>query len=375
MPHLTSQFIKSITPPNKKYKIYYDDKISGFGIRIMESGVVSFVLRYIMNGRERRYTIGKYPDFSVTSARERALKMKVEISQNKVDPLEKKQNFLKNITLKEYSQHYLKTYAIKLKSKKSIECDNSILNNNIITKLGRFAMNAINISDVKSLHQSMSSTPYLANRALALLSKIYNIAIEEGVCTETPVKFIKRYPENSRERILTSQESKILLKAISDYDNKVVSNIILLLMFTGARKAEVLNIKWEQVDDNFVWTKPAHSTKQKKLHKVPLNDTCIRLLKALLNYRIGEYIFTNPATELPYKDIKRAWQLLCKKADIKNLRIHDLRHNFASYLINSGENLYTVGKLLGHTQPSTTSRYAHHQVHTLRDAVNKMVQV
>lgn len=223
--------------------------------------------------------------------------------------------------------------------------------------------------DVQQLHHELRETAYMANRVRALLHKMFNLAIQWQWIMLNPASGVKKYQEYKRDRWLNDEELQRLHDALDCYYNQSVANAIRLLVLTGARKNEVLRATWDQFDlEKSVWIKPAHSTKQKKMEYLPLSTQVVSLLKKMTEKAATNYLFPGKNPEKPIQDIKKAWHTISKNANLEKVRIHDLRHTHASHLVSSGLSLSIVGKLLGHTQASTTQRYAHLADEPLRNA-------
>jgi len=245
-----------------------------------------------------------------------------------------------------------------------------MLNNYILKEFGARKVDNIILEDIQALHASLYKKPILSNRILALLHKMFNLAVQWRWRTDNPVSGIKKYQEHKRTRWLQEDEMQRLLRVLDAYPNQVTSNIIRLLLLTGARKHEVLQATWDQFDlDKGVWTKRAHTTKQKKMEHAPLSPPALIILKDIEEKKTDSpFLFPGNAKGKPLQDFKKSWTTIRKRADLKDFTIHDLRHTFASYLVSSGLSLSIVGKLLGHTQASTTHRYAHLADDPLREA-------
>jgi integrase len=378
---INDRFIKALeVPQNTAHKIYWDGKTTGFGVRITQSGAVSFVLRYVLHGRERKYTIGSYPTHSALSARETAIKLKGEIAKG-FDPLEKRITDYNTYTLNELVEEYIAKMKGNLREN-TLVMYKKIHKKHIIENLGKQKVNIVKRKDVEILHNTLNETPYIANRVLAMLSVMFGYAINHGMITQNPCIGIKKYTEEKRERYLTKQEIEGILSALNTSPYIMEVNAIKLLLLTGSRKSEVLQARWEQFNfDEKMWLKLSPSVKQKKVSLIPLNTFAIEILlemkasiqnsKECVNGKIistNEYLFFNTKTKKPLGDIKRFWETLCKTAGIENLHMHDLRHTFASILANNGIDLHQTGKLLGHSNTRTTERYSHLHNNTLRNA-------
>jgi integrase len=221
------------------------------------------------------------------------------------------------------------------------------------------------------MHNGLRSTPYMANRLLALLSKMFSLAIAWGWRATNPVKGIPRLHEDRRQRWLSGEELSRLWALLEQHSNRRSARAVMLLTLTGARRNEVLSATWDQFDLNRgVWTKPSHHTKTKRTEYVPLSNAALGLLSAMRAEADprSPYLFPGDAPNKPLSDIKKLWKSLCRTAGLQKLRLHDLRHSYASNLVSKGVSLHIVGKLLGHTQPQTTARYAHLDDAALRDA-------
>lgn len=244
-----------------------------------------------------------------------------------------------------------------------------MLENIILKRLGGKKVEEITSHDIQHLHHELQETPYMANRVRALLSKMFNLAVQWNWTTTNPVGGVNKYQEQKRDRWLNDQELQRLYDVLDVYHNQSVANAIRLLVLTGSRRNEVLGATWDQFDlDKGVWTKPAHTTKQKKMEHLPLSSQVINLLKRMETEAITKHLFPGKVPGESLQDIKKAWKTIRNRANIPGVRLHDLRHTHASHLVSSGLSLSVVGKLLGHTQASTTQRYAHLADEPLRQA-------
>jgi integrase len=384
---LTQKAVQALMRPAAGNRVSYDDEIPGFGARITSTGVVSFVLEYRINGRHRRYTIGRFSDLTVLAARERAIQLRGKILDG-VDPLQQRIEANAEPTMDDLARDFLERYAKAHKRASSVRNDRQMLHKIILPKLKQLRVRAVTRRDIETLHHGLKNTRYRANRVLALLSKMFSLAIEWRWRPDNPTKGIPRYPEDRRETWLTAEQVESLFAALDAYSDQSAANAIRLLIITGAREGEVLSATWEQFDlKRGIWTKPSHHTKQKKIEHTPLSEMALQLLRGMNATRTSQAVF--PGQKGARVTLRRPWVQVCKVAGLatseqapgkrKNfltvwkpaVRIHDLRHTFASHLVSSGESLHIVGKLLGHTLPQTTARYAHLADRALRDAANK----
>jgi integrase len=248
-----------------------------------------------------------------------------------------------------------------------------MLKNYIRPALGSKRVDAVRRRDIERLHQHLKTTPYRANRVLALLSKMFSLAMEWDWRADNPCQGIKKFHEEKRDRWLKTDELRRLTDALGRSTNRRAGDAVRLLILTGARKGEVLKAEWSQIDfERGVWTKPSAHTKQKRTEHVPLSAAALALLSAMRELDpAGRYLFPGNKPGEPLKDIKLFWPKICRDAGLESVRIHDLRHTFASHLVSSGTSLEMVGRLLGHTQAATTMRYSHLADDPLREAANR----
>lgn len=265
-------------------------------------------------------------------------------------------------TVSDLGDQYLASHAIPKKRPKSVKNDQAALIRFILPKLGARKVTEITGRDIQQLHTSLGKTPYLANRTLALLSTMFELSVRWGYRSNNPAKGIAKFHEEKRDRWLSDDELSRLLAALDVHPNQIAANAIRLQLLTGARIGEVLSARWEDFDfDRAVWTKPSHHTKQKKKEHLPLSAHALELLRGMHRQTEDQRAFLFPGRNpgRPISDLKRFWKSVTSAAGLENYRIHDNRHTHASHLVSSGMSLAIVGRLLGHTNPMTTQRYAH----------------
>ena len=392
--------IRKLEAPEAGNRIDWDEKLPGFGVRITASGVTSFILDYYVAGRRRRYTLGRHPEMTASVARARAEALRVRIRDG-FDPLAERVQSRTEPTLEELAAEYLKD-AESHKRPKSLRDDRRMVNRIINPCLGNLRLKAVAKRDIELLHTSLKTTPYQANRVLALLSTMFNYGVARKWLVENPASRIERFPESKRESWLTVEQLQKFRSALDAYKDQNAANALRLLMLTGSREGEVLKAEWEQFDfQRGVWTKPGHNTKQKRIEHVPLSTETLALLKSMTPQASGPLF---PGTKRKGNggkltggdkriSLKRPWLQACKASGLveaytvvgkrkkmltryrPTMRVHDLRHSFASHLVSNGVSLQIVGKLLGHTQAATTMRYAHLQDDALRAATNRLSEI
>jgi integrase len=373
---ITEKTIKSLKAPASGNRIYYDEQVGGFGVRVTAGGAISFILTYWTRGRQRRHTIGRHPEMNATAAREEAIRLRDEIRRGG-DPLRDKELRREAPTIADLYNDYIERHAKIHLRPNTIRSAEGMATKHILPKIGHIKVADLTRRDVEELHNSVKDAPYQANRVRALLSKMMNLAKAWEWRDDNPCEGVPKFREEKRERWLSTQEIERLCDALDKYSNESVANAIRLMLLTGARKSEALTARWEDFNLELgVWTKPSHHTKQKRTEHVPLSAPAVQLLASMKEKADGNpHLFPGDVAEQPLNEIKWAWAKLCKQAKIENVRIHDLRHTYASHLVSSGMSLPIVGRLLGHTQPQTTARYAHLADDPLRQATNRFASI
>lgn len=370
MTKLTKRFIESIVPDPQKPLKFWDDEVRRFGVVVLPSGRRTYCIEYRnANHVQKRVKLGVHGQITLEEARNLA-KIKLGKVAHGEDLAESVKLGRNMPTVNELAEKYLELHAENKKRSKSIKEDKAMLKNHILKKFGTQKVESVTIQDIQTLHASLNKTPVQSNRILSLLSKMFNLSVRWGWRTDNPVSGIEKYHENKRTRWLQEDEMERLLKVLDTYPNQTTPNIVRLLLLTGSRKHEVLEATWDQFDlERGVWTKKAHTTKQKKMEHSPLSSSALAILEKIKEQKTDSpFLFPGKIQGKPLQDIKKSWATICKRANVRDCTIHDLRHTFASHLVSSGLSLSIVGKLLGHTQAATTQRYAHLADEPLRAA-------
>lgn len=400
--NITERAVKAAKlPATGNQVIYYDDVLRGFGLRVTTSGMRSFVLNYSAGGRERRCTIGRHPAWSADKARAEAMALRVKIDKlnrgedGGKDPLEERDRVRGGLLVSELADEYM-DWARSEKRPKSRREDKRMLDRIVVPRLGRLRVSAVDRRDVEAMKADLRATPVQANRALALVSKMFSLALDWKMRPDNPAHAIKRYHEDRRENWLDSEQLRALATALDEYADQSAADAIRLLIVTGSRPQEVLTAEWSMFDlARAVWTKPSHHTKQKRTEHVPLSETALIILRrmAALRKNGDVHLFPGKQDGRARTTLKNAWRQVCRTAGMATMRqvmgrrgkmlvrwrpavrVYDLRHSFASHLVSRGASLYLVGKLLGHVRPETTTRYAHAADSALRDITNTFPDV
>jgi integrase len=370
---LTDEFARSVAASTTT-KIYFDDTVKGFGLRVTMGGARAFVIDYRSGGIQRRLTVGSYPDWKVSAARNEAMRLKRLVDVG-FDPMAERSEERAAPTVNDLSDRYMREHLPR-KRPASRKEDEALIRIWIRPELGNRKVADIRHADIDALHRKITAhgTPTRANRVVSLISKMLSLAVRWEMREDNPAKGIERNAETRRDRHLVGDELRRLIDALNEYPFQNSANAIRLLLLSGARRMEVLSATWDQFDiDEGVWTKPAGSTKQKKPHRVPLSAGA-RLLLVEIKEASGSspWLFPAPRGVGHLSDIKNPWRSICASAGILDARVHDLRHSFASMLASSGLSLPIIGRLLGHSNPSTTQRYSHLLDDPLRAAVERV---
>lgn len=368
---LTKRVVEAYPSDSSKRTLIWDTEVIGFCIRVYPTGRKTYFFQYRNLYRETKFIkIGVHGNITTEQAREKATQLALKVSAGGDPAVKVPVTNAVNPTITELAEKYLTLHAENEKRPKSIKEDKAMFKNYILKEFGNKKVSAITSEDIQILHARLNKKRIRSNRILSLLHKMFNLAIQWKWRTDNPASGIKKYQENKRTRWLQEDEMKSLLAVLDTYPDQGIVNIIRLLILTGARKHEVLEATWDQFDlKRGVWIKMAHTTKQKKMEHVPLSPPALAIIKEIAEKKDDSvFLFPGKVKGKPITTIAKSWSTIRKKANLKDFTIHDIRHTYASHLVSSGLSLKIVGKLLGHTQASTTERYAHLADEPLREA-------
>jgi integrase len=415
------KLVRDLSTPPTGNRIAYDSVARGLGVRITAARRHTFVFRYRVkaSGIERLHTIGdaghwegetwKPGAWTVKTARRQAEELR-RVVDGGGDPTGDLHSARAAPTVTDLAARFEKEHLPRLRLGTQVEY-RRLLRIHILPALGSKRVIDLRHADADALHRKIAETgPYAANRAAAVLSKMLALAIKWELRGDNPARGVERAQEHKRERFLSGAEIARLSAALAEHPEQSSANAVRLLLLTGARRGEVLGARWEQFDlAAGLWTKPAATTKQKKDHRLPLSAPALQLLASMraaadqenarrVLEKLPPIPFLFPGKDnKPLTDIKHFWAAICRKAELSEqvaktddrgrhvkdargepavvwestVRLHDLRHTHASILASLGLSLPIIGRLLGHTQPATTARYAHLMDDPLRAATER----
>ncbi|WP_417793083.1 tyrosine-type recombinase/integrase [Terasakiella pusilla] len=401
---------------SEKDVVYWDDEIRNFGLKVTPKGRKVYFVYYRINGVQRRPTLGVHGQITVAQAREDAKKALSEAERG-VDFSLNKQTARKQLSFKEFSEVYMDEVAKPRKRSSTVETDTLNLKNHLIPALGTLNLKGISKADVSRLHSKMHHTPGAANRTFALLSHMMSYAEEKDLRPQNsnPCLGIKKYKLVNHDRHLSSKELGALAETLRQAEKtktemQSVINAIRLLIFTGCRKSEITTLKWSFIDfDNGALNLPTSKTGQKVVF---LNAPALEVLSNVKRIKGNPYVITGTKEASHLVNLRKPWvriretasvELLSKNGEygplisayenenerrptylelvtlcgkqgleeplgLTDVRLHDLRHSFASVGVTSGMSLPMIGKLLGHKKTATTERYAHLAADPVKEA-------
>ena len=375
MPRLTKRFIDALKAAGRDV-ILFDEELPGFGLRVKPNGARSFLIQYRQGGRTRRLTLGRYGRLTPDEARKLAKQHLGAVGRGG-DPSEERHRSQEAPTLTQFADRYMLDHALGKKKPRSAEGDRRMLRDVILPRLGRRKVEDITRSEVVKLHQGLAATPYSANRVLALLSKMFNLAERWGVRPEgtNPCRYVDKFPERRRERFLSGAELARLGEVLaaaerSGAEPPPVIAALRLLVLTGCRKSEILTLRWEDVDlERGALHLPDSKTGPKI---VPLGAAAAEVLAGIPKVAGNPFVFPVERQGSHWVNVERSWRRFRRAMGLSELRLHDLRHSYASVGAAAGLGLPVIGRILGHTQASTTQRYTHFADDPLRAAADRI---
>jgi integrase len=365
MPKLTQEFVDDLT--TDRDRTLFDTVQVGFGIRVLPTGVKTFVAKATVAGLRRKVTIGDAATMTLAAARREA-RQAIEAIRRGADPAKDKIERRRaleygSITIAELSDRWM-TEVVKPKRKpRTIDDYERILARHILPALGRVAVKEVTWEQVNKFHGSMSRIPRRANYVTSTLRAMLNFSERIGIRPphSNPCKGVEFFRERARERFLSEVEIGAAADGIEQAEREGVIGPyaaagLRLALFTGARSGEIVSIQWEHID----WIRKQVRLPDSKTNTprtIHLGDAAIEVLKTLPP--VGPFVIAGAKPGEAYKNLTRAWGTAREYAGLQDVRLHDLRHSYASLAAGRGVSLQMIGKLLGHKVAATTLRYSH----------------
>ena len=350
----------------EKDTVFWDPELSGFGVRVYPSGSKYYVVQTRARGEAaKRVTLGRHGVITAEEARRRAALIVARIKAGKNPVPESMARKLANgPTVAELAERWLEEHVAVRCKPKTAEDYRQTVSKHIVPTFGKMPALAVEHADVTELHHGLRQTPVMANRVVDTLSRIYNAAENRGLIPEAsnPCRLVLKNRERRRERFLTDEELRRLGRVLDEAETCSGVSVhavaaMRLLLLTGCRKGEILNLKWDEVDLKANELRlPDTKTGPRT---ISLSAEAAGVLAAIPRIKGNPYVIPGRVEGKHMRNLNDPWEIVCKRAGLKNLRIHDCRHSYASRALALGESLPMIGRLLGHTQVETTARYAH----------------
>lgn len=377
---LNNTLVEKLPTTGKDYRVW-DTHTPNLNVRVSPSGVKTIYFCYRnAEGTLRWPKIGRAASMTVDEARKIAREIQAQVDKG-ADPVADRQKHVDAPTILVLWKVYLEQHARPKKKASSVEQDERLWRLHLAPRFSGQKVEAVSLSAIRKMHADMSATPGSANRALALLSKMFSFAVENEWRSDNPCTRVKKYPENKIERYLTDVETQSLWVTLGADKDQCAATIIKVLLLTGARRQEVLTMRWADLDLTSSapsWTlRAGHQKGERSVRKDlvrPLDPVAANILLAWKKSQAIpslHWVFPSERKIGSYRTcFKYAWNRIRRTVGIEDVRIHDLRHSFASFAVNSGASLEAIGAALGHKDLRTTQRYAHLTDQTVRGVVN-----
>jgi integrase len=358
-------------PDKGKISYYYDVQVNGLGIMLFPSGTKTFFVYKRVNGRPDKIKLGRFPQMTVEEARKSAYSTINEIAKG-IDPKEEKAKMAKEMLFSELFDEFLEKHA-KL-HKKCWQEDEAKYKRHLMP-FAKKRISSISKNDIIQLHSSLSKSNgiYSANRVLSLLTTVFNKATDWGWDSSNPCVGIKKFKEKSRERFIQGDEITRFFESLNEEPSEVFRDFFYIALLTGARRDNVQAMHWNDINFNrSEWR--IKETKNGEAQTIPLASQAIDILKQRHENRNSDWVFPSSTSKSGHiEEPKRAWKNLLKRAEIEDLRIHDLRRTLGSWQAANGANSYIIGKSLGHKTQQATAIYARLNIDPVRESVTRAV--
>ena len=370
--NFTKAVLEQAQAPTGVSRFYlYDSRESCLVLQVTNTGRKTFQMYKKHMGKPVRVTIGTFPELTVEQARKKAREIKVSLT-NGENPNDKKRQQRQEMTFGDLFSEYMERHA-KVK-KRSWRADQEAFNRHLVA-LGRKRLSTITRRDIAAIHSGIGKDrPTTANRILALISSVFGRAIEFGLWEGlNPCIGIKKFSEQARDRFLSGDELARFFQALEEEPNGTARDFFLVALLTGARRANVLSMRWSDIDLKAeTWRIP--ETKNGTPQTVPLVGPVLEILRDRRKNTVSFFVFPGPGKTGHLVEPKKAWARICQAAGIKGARIHDLRRTMGSWQAKTGASLPIIGKSLNHKSASTTSIYARLDLDPVRTAMEKATE-
>ncbi len=353
---LTKRSVEGLELREKEYLVW-DREISGFGVRVYPSGRKTYLVQYRSSGRTRRRTIGQHGILTAIEAR----KLLGEVAKGG-DPSQERQSRLKAPTVAALCDRFLFEYVAEHCKPVTARDYGSIVRRCIKPCLGPRKVADIRRADIVNLHYSLRETPYQANRALSVLSKMFNLAEDWGLRRDgtNPARRIKKFREEEKKRYLRDNElirlGEVLSESLEGSTESIYTvSAIQLLILTGCRLSEILTLRWDYVTQHHLELPDSKTGKR----RVPLPSDAYEILMELPRHENNPYVIQGRYPNRPMVNLQKAWNRIRTQAGLEDVRIHDLRHTYASAAMRGNVDPFKLKEIMGHRNLQTTLRYAH----------------
>ena len=373
MPRLTKRVIEAAEIKAAEHFIW-DDSLPGFGVRVLPSGRKGYIVQYRAGRRSRRMSLGPSTVLTCEQARTRAISI-IAAARGGDDPAGRRDADRRTATVKELADRFDKEHVSLRIKESTAKGYRRLLQLTILPALGRHRVTEVTRADIAKLHHDLRHIPYEANRCLEVISKMFSLAEMWGLRPDgsNPRKHIKKYAEEKRERFLSPAELKRVGEVLREMQCEGIElpsaiAATRLLILTGCRLNEIMTLQWDHVDlPGKALRLPDSKTGARVIH---LGQPAIDVLEKIARVETNPWVIVGTLPGARLTDLQPFWQRVRARAGLKDVRIHDLRHTFASAAVASGQGLPMIGKLLGHTQVQTTARYAHLASATVKTAAS-----
>lgn len=373
MPKLNKRTIDSLKPKETTYEVW-DSELKGYMVRVLPSGTKSYAVFYRKGKKQRKHSFGRVGVLTPDEARDQAKTLLGDIAKGH-DPSGDKQAYRNTPTMDELGQRFLSDYVPDHCKPRTAGEYRRAVEKFINPNMGKLKVTDIDRADISALHGKLKDKPYQANRVLGVLSKMFNLAEEWGLRPDgtNPTRLVKKYPEKKNMRFLSEEELQRLGKTLDELEaagteSLPAINAIRLLVLTGCRLSEIQTLKWDYISGDRI-TLPDTKTGERT---IPLTDQAKAVLEAIERKGDNPYVITGKGDRAHLTDMQKPWRRIREAAGLIDVRIHDLRHTFASRAVSAKMPIQMVGKLLGHKTIQTTMRYAHLDDDAQQQAANQI---